>query len=295
MTRYRIAETFVLAVILAAPGALAAPAQPAAKGAVLFDAALYQAMEYRSIGPYRGGRVTAVTGVRSEPDIFYMGSTGGGVWKSTNAGDTWTKLEGGLPQGIVCRIGVAVSPTRPSRVWALVEAEKGGLFRSEDGGKSFELVNDDRCFRQRAWYYTHAIAHPTDENTVFVLNTAMYKSIDSGKSYERIPDPHGDNHDLWLNPDNPRSHGRVERWGRQRIAGRRQVVVAPDQPTDGGVLPRHRRRSVPLSRLRCPAGQFDHLHSQPHPCPGITRQYWNAMGGGESGYIAVDPRDPNIR
>ena len=78
------------------------------------------------------------------------------------------------------------------------------MFRSDDGGETFRLVNKERKYRQRAWYYTHVYADPVDENTVYALNTAFYKSVDGGKTYEAIPVPHGDNHDLWLNPKNPK-------------------------------------------------------------------------------------------
>jgi photosystem II stability/assembly factor-like uncharacterized protein len=424
----------------------------------VYDPALYQAMEFRSIGPYRGGRVTAVTGVPLEPDTFYMGSTGGGVWKTTNSGldwanvsdgffeaasmgalavsesdpnvvyagtgsacirgnvsaglgvyksvdagatwthvglrnsgqigririhpqdpnlvyvaalghafgpnqergvfrskdagkswekvlyandttgavdlsmdrknprilyaalwrgerkpwaiisggeesgiykstdsgDNWTKLGGGLPEGLVGRIGVAVSPANPSRVWALVEAEKGGLFRSEDGGKSFSLVNPDRRFRQRAWYYTHVHAHPKDENTVFVLNTAFYKSTDGGKTFESIPVPHGDNHDLWLNSENPdiliNSNDGGANVSRD---GGRSWSPQLNQPTaefyrvtvDDQFLYRVYGAQQDNSTISVPSRTRS---------PGITMQNWSAMGGGESGHIAVDPRDPNV-
>jgi photosystem II stability/assembly factor-like uncharacterized protein len=132
------------------------------------------------------------------------GGPGSGIHKSTDGGDTWTKLAGGLPRGMMGRIGVAVSPANADRVWALVEADDGGIYRSENGGRTWQLINKDRRFRQRAWYYTHIYADPKDADTVYVLNTGFYKSNDGGRTFDitfRVP--HGDNHDLWLNPNNP--------------------------------------------------------------------------------------------
>ena len=96
-----------------------------------------------------------------------------------------------------------MSAARPQRVWAIVEAEDGGIFRSEDGGDSFRLINADRNFRQRAWYYTHIFADPRDAETVYVLNVGMYRSTDGGKSFTIVRGPHGDHHALWINPDHP--------------------------------------------------------------------------------------------
>ena len=96
---------------------------------------------------------------------------------------------------------MTVSAAKPGRVWTLVEAEDGGLFRSEDGGDRFRLVNDDRNFRQRAWYYTHVFADPHDADTVYIANVGLWRSIDAGESFSFIPAPHGDHHALWIHPD----------------------------------------------------------------------------------------------
>ena len=146
----------------------------------------------------------AVWRVVRKPWALISGGDDGGLYKSTDGGDNWTELTEGLPQGMTGRIAVAVSPANPERVWTLIEAEDGGMFRSDDGGETFRLINKERKHRQRAWYYTHVYADPLDENTVYALNTAFYKSVDGGKTYESIPVPHGDNHDLWLNPKNPK-------------------------------------------------------------------------------------------
>ncbi|HSM03540.1 MAG TPA: hypothetical protein VK858_02915 [Longimicrobiales bacterium] len=139
-----------------------------------------------------------------KPWAVISGGPEGGVYKSTDGGDSWEKLGGGLPEGIVGKVGVTVSPANPDRVWAIIEAEpEGGVYRSEDAGATWTRVNSENRLRQRAWYYTHIEADPTDEHTVWVLNTGLYRSVDGGATYEQFAVPHGDVHDLWINPDEP--------------------------------------------------------------------------------------------
>ena len=125
---------------------------------------------------------------------------GSGIWKSTDGGDTWKKLDQGLPKSVMGKIGVTVSRANPKLVYAIIESEEGGLYRSDDAGESWRLVNDERVLRARSWYYMHIYADPSDENVVYVLNAPMMKSIDGGKTFVNIPVPHGDNHYLWINP-----------------------------------------------------------------------------------------------
>ena len=101
------------------------------------------------------------------------------------------------------RIGVSVSGGDSNRVYALIEAEKGGLYRSDDGGDKWERVNDDERYRQRAWYFSHVFADPKNADTVYVLNTGMFRSTDAGKTFTLLPAPHGDHHGLWIDPANP--------------------------------------------------------------------------------------------
>jgi photosystem II stability/assembly factor-like uncharacterized protein len=139
-----------------------------------------------------------------KPWTMISGGPQGGVYRSTDGGDTWRKLEGGLPTGMVGKVGVTVSGANPERVWAIVEAEPaGGVYRSDDGGDTWTRTNSENKLRQRAWYYTHVVADPRDENTVYALNTGLYRSVDGGKTFENIEVPHGDVHDLWVNPENP--------------------------------------------------------------------------------------------
>ena len=136
------------------------------------------------------------------PWYVRSGGKGSGIWKSVDGGDTWKKLEDGLPNSLMGKIGVTVSRANPKLLYAIIESDEGGLYKSQDGGESWRLVNDERVLRARSWYYMHIYADPSDENVVYVLNAPMMKSIDGGNTFTNIPVPHGDNHYLWINPDN---------------------------------------------------------------------------------------------
>jgi photosystem II stability/assembly factor-like uncharacterized protein len=144
--------------------------------------------------------------VRRAPWELRSGGPGSGIFRSTDGGDTWTEVTDnkGLPKGLKGRIGLAVSPAQSGRVWALVEAEEGGLFRSDNGGETWERISEDREIRQRPWYYMHVFADPQDADTCYILNLKMWKSVDGGKTFSAITTPHGDNHGLWIDPNNPR-------------------------------------------------------------------------------------------
>ena len=136
------------------------------------------------------------------PWYVRSGGKGSGIWKSVDGGDTWKKLEDGLPKSLMGKIGVTVSRANPKLLYAIIESDEGGLYKSQDGGESWRLVNDERVLRARSWYYMHIYADPSDENVVYVLNAPMMKSIDGGNTFTNIPVPHGDNHYLWINPNN---------------------------------------------------------------------------------------------
>lgn len=139
-----------------------------------------------------------------KPWTLISGAAEGGVYKSVDGGDTWTRLENGLPGGKIGKVGLAVSPTNPDRVWAMVEANPGnGLYRSDDGGESWRFLTGEDRLAGRPFYYHHVVADPQDPNTVYVLNTRVWRSVDGGESFEMIPVPHGDVHDLWIDPEDP--------------------------------------------------------------------------------------------
>jgi len=141
---------------------------------------------------------------------FWSINSGGpdsGLWRSRDGGDTWEDISHrpGMPEGILGKIGVSVSPARSGRVFAMVEAEgrKRGLYRSDDFGETWEKVSSKPDLGWRPWYYQHVIAHPTDADTVFVMNMKAWVSVDGGKEFEEFHTPHGDNHALWIDPTNP--------------------------------------------------------------------------------------------
>ena len=142
------------------------------------------------------------------PWTIVSGSAESGLYKSTDGGDSWAKLSGGLPTGVVGKIGIAISPANPDRVWAMVEAEPSvaGLYRSDDAGHSWQHLetNQRRRLFQRSWYFTTVFADPKNENALYVLNVDSFHSEDGGRTFEEIKGlPHGDGHDMWINPTDP--------------------------------------------------------------------------------------------
>jgi photosystem II stability/assembly factor-like uncharacterized protein len=223
------------------------------------------------------------------------GGPGSGLYKSTDGGTSWKRLEAhGLPAGIMGRIGVSVSGADSNRVYALIESKEGGLYRSDDGGENWTKINDDGRLRQRAWYFTHIFADPKSADTVYILNTGMLRSTDGGRSFNLLNAPHGDHHGLWIDPGNP-----------QRLINGNDGGATVS--TDGG--------KTWTTQYNQPTAQFYHVITDnrwPYFIYGaqqdnstiaiksydddgvIGRQDWFPVGGGESGYIAPYPPDPNI-
>jgi photosystem II stability/assembly factor-like uncharacterized protein len=232
---------------------------------------------------------------RRSPWGMDSGGPGSGLYRSSDGGATWKRLDGhGLPSGILGRIGVTVAYGNPNRVWALIEADKGGLFRSDDGGENWNLVNDDRRYRQRAFYYTHVFADPRSPEGVYVLNTGMYRSIDGGKTFRPIRVPHGDNHGLWIDPNDP------DRMIESNDGGANVSTNAGASWTTQGNQPTAQFYHV-VADNRFP--YFVYGAQQDNSTVGIAtasdrggvdRPDWYGVGGGESGYIAPDPHDPEI-
>jgi photosystem II stability/assembly factor-like uncharacterized protein len=230
-----------------------------------------------------------------KPWTLISGGEGSGLYRSTDGGDTWTEVTKGLPEGIMGKIAVTVSPANPDRVWALIEAEDGGLFRSDDGGESFRLINGDREFRQRAWYYTHVHADPKDAETVYILNVGMFRSTDGGASFKPVRTPHGDNHDLWINPDDPEIMIEGNDGGANvSTNGGRTWSTQANQPT----AELYRVTVDDRFPYRLYAAQQDNSTlSIPHRTSTgapIDEHDWYPVGGGESGHIAVDPENPDV-
>ena len=235
----------------------------------------------------------AIWQAKRTPWTMISGGPGSGLFKTTDGGNTWVELTEGLPEGVKGRIAVTVSPAAPNRVWALVEHEEGGVFRSDNGGKKFRRVSSDRELRQRAWYYTHLEADPQDANTVYVLNVMFWRSVDGGTSFRPIRVPHGDNHALWINPDDPANFIQANDGGANiSFNGGRSWSTQQNQPTSE------------IYRLtvddRYPywlyGGQQDNSAvAIPSRSPGgIAWRDWYAPAGCETATVAVDPRNPNI-
>jgi photosystem II stability/assembly factor-like uncharacterized protein len=229
------------------------------------------------------------------PWSLVSGGPGSGLYRSSDGGTTWKHLEGqGLPKGLLGRIGVSVSGADPNRVYALTEAEEGGLYRSDDGGETWQRVNDDHRFRQRAWYFTHIFADPKNADTVYVLNTGLFRSTDGGQKFTLLPAPHGDHHGLWIDPPNPQRMINGNDGGATiTVDGGKTWTRQDNQPTaqfyhviTDNRFPYYVYGAQQDNSSVAIASRSDHGV--------IDRSDWNPVGGGESGYIAPDPRDPNI-
>jgi photosystem II stability/assembly factor-like uncharacterized protein len=231
------------------------------------------------------------------PFSLSSGGEGSALWKSTDSGDNWTELSKneGFPKDTLGIIGVTVSPVNSERVWAIVEHKgKGGLYRSDDGGQKWEMVNDERKLRQRAWYYTRVYADSKDEDIVYVLNVRYHRSTDGGKTFNTFNAPHGDHHDLWIAPDNS------------------QRMIIGD---DGGAQVSYDAGETWSTYYNQPTAQFYRVTTDDsfpyriyvaqqdnstirikHRSDGnsINEDDWEETAGGESAHIAVDPTDNDI-
>jgi len=233
---------------------------------------------------------------------FWELSSGGpdsGLWKSTDGGDTWAEITAnlGIPEdAIVGKIGVTASPAKAGRVWALVEASQTpGLYRSEDSGETWQLVDDETNLRYRPWYYMHVFADTQDADTVYVNNLEMWKSTDGGKSFSRLATPHGDNHDLWIDPnDNQRmiqgndgganvSFNGGESWSTvyNQLTAQMYTVTTDNREPYYYVYGTQQDNSS----IAVPSGANDGA---------IVWADCYPAGSGESGFMAVHPEDPNI-
>ena len=234
--------------------------------------------------------------VHRTPWSLDSGGPGSGLFKSTDAGDTWTELSRnpGMPKGVLGRIGIAVSPANSDRVWAIVEAEDGGVFRSDNGGRNWTRVNDERKLRQRAWYFSRIFADPLKEDTVYVLNTSFYRSDDGGKTYTAIRTPHGDDHYLWIAPnDSNRMIESNDGGANVSTNGGRTWTTQDQQPTAqfyrvalDNDFPYHaygaqQDNSTVRIATRGDGGS-------------IQVRDWYEVGGGESGWVVPDPKDSQI-
>jgi photosystem II stability/assembly factor-like uncharacterized protein len=229
------------------------------------------------------------------PYSMESGGPDSGLWKSTDGGDTWKDISRnpGLPKGVLGKIGITVSPANPDRLYAIVEAEDGGVFRSDNAGNTWTKATDNRNLRQRAWYYSHIYADPKNADTMYVLNVGFHKSIDGGRTYTTLNPPHGDNHDLWIAPDNPDrmieandgganvtyNGGRM--WSEQDQATAQFYRVSLDNDFPYHVYGAQQDNSTVKIASRTTGF-------------GITTKDWDVTAGSESGWVQPSPKDSNI-
>ncbi len=237
----------------------------------------------------------AVWQAQRYPHRLESGGPECGLWRSMDGGGSWEEISRrpGLPQGVLGKIGVAISPARAGRVWAVIEARDGAVFRSDDYGETWIRLSEQSLLRTRPWYYMHITADTQDPETVYVQNYSFWKSIDGGSSFEAIPIPHGDDHALWIDPNN----------NRRIIDG-----------NDGGACVSFNGGMSWSSIYNQPTAQLYHVCTDeqfPYRVYGsqqdntaitvpnatidgaIHERDWYSPGGGESGYIAIKPDDPN--
>lgn len=242
--------------------------------------------------------------VRRTPYKMWGGGGVCGLWKSTDGGDSWADLttHPGMPKGPVGKIGVTVSPANPRRIWAIVEANEGGLLRSDDAGATWTMVNNERKLRQRAFYYSRIVADPRDSNGLYALNVNFYKSTDGGKTFPKaIKLPHGDNHDLWIDPTDPLRLAEADDGGGTistdggatwtdedfPTAQLYHVIATSDFPYQVAGAQQDNTTIV------VPSEGWTHMITTNNTIkPGLGYAY--SVGGGESGCIAQDPDRPDI-
>lgn len=230
-----------------------------------------------------------------EPWEIRSGGPESALWRSKDGGDTWTRLEKGLPD-LMGKIGVVASPAKKGRVYAIIEAkDKPGLYRSEDYGETWSHITDYRPIYSRPWYYMHIYADPLDADVVYVQNAQFYKSIDGGKTFaERITGSHGDWHDLWINPSNPRNMGVANDGGAAvSVNGGKSWSTQMNQPT----AQFYRVNTDNSLFYRLYSGQQDNsaLGVRSHgPDGGIGLEDYVQVAGCESAHVAFDPDKPDV-
>jgi photosystem II stability/assembly factor-like uncharacterized protein len=236
--------------------------------------------------------------LRRYPWGFRSAGPGTAIYKSADGGDTWTDLSGkaGLPKGDKGRIGIALSPSRPNRVWAIIDASGAdqGIYRTDDGGETWTHLTDNADLTQRPWYYHHIFADPKNPDVLWALNVDLWKSTDGGTNFQEVSVPHGDNHDLWIDPQDPLRMVEGNDGGATvTFNGGKSWSTILNQPTaqlyhvaaDSQVPYRVYAAQQDNTTISVPS-RSDHGR--------ITIEEWETVGGGEDGYVAPSLSDPNI-
>jgi len=231
--------------------------------------------------------------VQRTPWSLSSGGRGSGLFKSTDGGAHWTELtaNSGLPRGLWGNVGLTVSPAKPGRVWAIIEADSGGVYRSDDGGATWTWVNRDHKLRERAWYYMRITADPRDSNVIWAVNTGLFRSKDGGRTFDHVPDPHGDNHEIWIAPNDPQRMVEANDGGANVSTNGAKTWSDQDYATAQFY---HVTTTNHFPYRVCGAQQDNSGVCGPSRWPGgIGRAQWYDVSG-ESGYIQARPDSADI-
>ncbi len=244
------------------------------------------------------------------PEVFYAGTwrvirtpyslesggEGSGLWKSTDGGETWKNISAkkGLPKGVWGIVGVAVAPSNPDKVYTILENANGGMFASNDGGETWVLTSSDNNIRQRAWYYTKVFVDSKNENLVYAPNVGFMRSRDGGKTFTSVRTPHGDHHDLWIDPeDGNRMIVADDGGGQVSFDGGENWSTYMNQPT-AQFYRVSTDNSFPYRILGAQQDNSTVRIKSRTTGAGITDRDWESTAGSESGYVVADPNNPDI-
>ncbi|MBU3077331.1 VPS10 domain-containing protein [Sphingomonas quercus] len=255
-----------------------------------------------TIDPHnRNVMFAAIWDVNRKPWQLTSGGPESGLYKSTDGGDTWKEItrNRGLPAGVIGKIGVSISGADGNRVYAMIENRDGGVFRSDDGGVTWAKTNDERKVRQRNFYYTRVYADPKRKDVVYAMNTSFFRSTDGGKTFAAIPTLHGDNHDLWIDPNDPDRMIEANDGGASVSVNGGKSWTLQNYPT---AQLYHVATTADIPYQVCGAQQDNSTLCVPsdagvnfrNPMGSKPGDWLYGVGGGESGYIAPDPKNPNI-
>ncbi len=230
------------------------------------------------------------------PYSLESGGEGSGLWKSTDGGETWTNISAkkGLPKGIWGIVGVAISPSNPDKIYTILENAAGGMFVSNDGGETWSLTSNDNNIRQRAWYYTKVFIDPKNENVVYAPNVNFMRSRDGGKTFQSLRTPHGDHHDLWIDPEDGNRMIVADDGGAQvSFDGGENWSTYMNQPT-AQFYRVSTDNSFPYRILGAQQDNSTVRIKSRTPGAAITDRDWEVTAGNESGYVVADPLNPDI-
>ena len=230
------------------------------------------------------------------PYSLESGGEGSGLWKSTDGGETWSNIstKKGLPKGTWGIVGVAVAPSNPDKVYTLVENANGGMFMSNDGGETWTLTSNDNNIRQRAWYYTKVFVDPKNENLVYAPNVGFMRSRDGGKTFQSVRTPHGDHHDLWIDPEDGNRMVVADDGGAQvSFDGGENWSTYMNQPT-AQIYRVSTDNSFPYRILGAQQDNSTFRIRSRTSGAAITDRDWEETAGSESGYVVADPLNPDI-